>query len=295
MKFDENLVVVHSYLCADGYVVKNPKIQKHKYYRIGLRNTNLILLKDFQRRFEKFFEIRPHLRKEERCEIGSKKIYEWLTKEFGSFYSNNWEMPKLDIKLARIWLRSFFDCEGWVFCKSHQNRHIGLDSINEKGINQIIESLKKMNIKTIKKINKKRKIYRIYIYGKDNLTRFKKEIGFLHPNKSKRLNEIIEDYVKYIWNFPDNESRCKKFVNKILKDKIRIRKLYYLRIISKEEINLKRLRQYLKKLYDIESLFYQRVNGLGTRYYELNINKKEEIEKLIKLKLVPNLFKLRTF
>ena len=112
------------------------------------------------------------------------------------------------------------------------------------------------------------------------------------------INSAIEEGVSTIVeNHPrfDQKYILKHIDNKILKDKIRIRKLYYLRIISKEEINLKRLRQYLKKLYDIESLFYQRVNGLGTRYYELNINKKEEIEKLIKLKLVPNLFKLRTF
>jgi len=28
MRFDENLIIVHAYLCADGYVIKNPETQK---------------------------------------------------------------------------------------------------------------------------------------------------------------------------------------------------------------------------------------------------------------------------
>ena len=153
MKFDENLAVIHAYLCADGYVIKNPETQTRKYYHIGFRNMNLRLLKDFQKRFKIVFGIKPHLRIGERCIIGSKEIYKELVKNFGSFYSREWKMPKLSLKLSRIWLKAFFDCEGWVFCKSHQNRHIGIDSINEKGLDQIIISLNKIGIKTIKKMS----------------------------------------------------------------------------------------------------------------------------------------------
>jgi len=60
MKFDENLAAVHAYLCADGYVVKS-KNPKYKYFHIGFRNTNLILLKDFQEKFEKAFGLKPYL------------------------------------------------------------------------------------------------------------------------------------------------------------------------------------------------------------------------------------------
>ena len=94
MKMDKNLAAIHAYLCADGYVIKNPETQKQKYHVIGFRNTNLILLKDFQRRFEKVFKIKPHLDEGQRCRIGSKEIYRKLTKEFGSFYSWKWRMPK---------------------------------------------------------------------------------------------------------------------------------------------------------------------------------------------------------
>ncbi|VVB83937.1 Replication factor C small subunit [uncultured archaeon] len=288
---DENLASIHAYLCADGYVIKNPETQKQKYYKIGFRNTNLILLRDFQRKFERVFEIKCSLYEGQRCQKGSKEIYELLTKKFGSFYSWEWTMPKLDENLTKIWLRSYFDCEGWVFCKSHQNRHLGIDCVNEKGLNQIISALNKLGIKTIKKYNKKRKIYRILIYGKENLNRFAEKIGFLHPEKLDKLKRVIEDFVVYDWNFPKDNKKCKEVISNLLKEKIRIKKPYSIRIFSREETNLKNLSNYLRKIYTINSLVNKRVNGVGTVYYELNVNRKEEIKKLIRLKLIPNLFK----
>ena len=60
--------------------------------------------------------------------------------------------------------------------------------------------LNNLGIKTIKKINFKRKIYRIFIYGKENIIKFDEEIGFLHPDKSKKIKETIKDFMVYIWN-----------------------------------------------------------------------------------------------
>ena len=80
---DENLVAVHAYLCADGYVVTN---EKWKYYRAGLRNTNLVLLQDFQERFEKVFGVKPKIRKDGRCEKNSKEISARKSKRNSSNY-----------------------------------------------------------------------------------------------------------------------------------------------------------------------------------------------------------------
>ena len=46
-----DLISIHAYLCADGYVIKS-KNPKYKYFKIGLRNTNPVLLRDFQEKFE---------------------------------------------------------------------------------------------------------------------------------------------------------------------------------------------------------------------------------------------------
>jgi len=291
MKMDENLAAVHAYLCADGYVIKNPPTQRHNYYHIGLRGTNLTLLKDFQNKFEKVFGIKPHLIEGQRCRIGSKNIYEQLTKEFGSFYSWEWGMPKLRDNLLGIWLRAYFDCEGWVFCKSRQNRHIGVDCVNKTGLDQVEEALNKLGIATIRKFNKKRNIHRLIIYGKENIIRFRDKIGFLHPEKEIKLDKSIEDFMVYEWNFPENNQKIVEFLRQLFIDRARIRKAGYVYFISKERSNLKRLQDLLKKRYQIYSLFYQHINGIGTIYYELDINRKSEVKKLIDLGLIPNIFK----
>ena len=76
MKFDNNLASIHAYLCADGYVIRNPPTQKHKYYYIGLRNQNITLLRDFQNKFESTFSVKPIITKDvDRCKIQNKELY----------------------------------------------------------------------------------------------------------------------------------------------------------------------------------------------------------------------------
>tara|TARA_Y100000034_G_C6903455_1_gene418572 strand:+ start:2254 stop:3159 length:906 start_codon:yes stop_codon:yes gene_type:complete len=295
MKFDKNLVAIHAYLCADGYVVKNPETQKHKYYRIGFRNMNLILLKDFQKKFESIFGTKPIIRKEGRCEKGSKEIYEKLNKIFGSFYSWKWRMPKIkNAKLLQIWLRAYFDCEGWVICKTHQNRHIGADCVNEIGIKQIQESLNKLDIKSKIKKRNDRNIFTLNICGKENLIKFNNKIGFLHPAKKEKLREVVNDFVNYYWEFPKEKRRLKYFVTNLLLKKAKIKKsnkIVY--IISNKEVNLIILQKSLKKVFNIETKLNKCVNGIGAIYFQLNINKHAEIEKAIQKNLLNNDEKLK--
>ena len=63
LKFNKDLAAVHAYLCADGYVIRNPK-GKSKYYYIGFRNMNTFLLDDFERRFFNYFKIKPRRMKD---------------------------------------------------------------------------------------------------------------------------------------------------------------------------------------------------------------------------------------
>lgn len=283
MDFDENLAAIHGYLCADGYVIKNSEKQKLKYYRLGLRNTNLTLLKDFQEKFFNYFKIEPHLYPGQRCQLGSKQIYNILTKEFGSFYSKEWKMPNLSPPLRKIWLRSYFDCEGWVFCKTHQNRHIGVDSINESGLNQVRIELERLGIKVIKKENKKRKIFRLLIYGKNNLNLFKDNIGFLHPEKKEKLNKAILDFMNYKWKIN------KTTIKYLIIEKAKVKKPYIIRICSKEETNLKQIAELLENQFNIQFdsiKINERFNGLGNRYFELSISRKSEVIKLIGRKLI---------
>jgi len=277
----ENFASIHAYLCADGYVIKNPSNQNKKYYTIGFRNTNLILLRDFQNKFYRLFGIKPYLIEGQRCRLGSKEIYKQLTNQFGSFYSWEWKMPKLNNGLLRFWLRSYFDCEGWVTCKTHQNRMIGVDCVNEKGIKQIKKALKRLDIES--KLNKRnnRNIFTLNIFGKENLIKFNNKIGFLHSKKCAKLKESINDFIVYDWVYPNGLSLI-KFVKEILRTKAKIKKpIGSVRILSNVEKNLLRLKKELYRLFKIKSKINKYINGIGTPYYELSIHKKQEIKYLI--------------
>ncbi|MFH1697252.1 MAG: LAGLIDADG family homing endonuclease, partial [Candidatus Diapherotrites archaeon] len=207
--FDENFAAIHAYLCADGYVVRNPPSQKVKYYRAGLRNTCQELLLDFQSRFENVFGVAPRITGEwDRSEKGSKEIYYYLTNRFGSFYSADWSAPKFTSKkTAAVWLRAFFDCEGWVTCKGRQSRLIAMDSINHNGLEQIkVTLLNFFGISSQIRPRKGRKTGTLFIFGKENLIRYEKDIGFLHPKKARRLKDAIDSFVSYALEFPTDKT-----------------------------------------------------------------------------------------
>jgi len=269
-----NLASLHGYLCADGCVVKSSN-PKYKYYRIELRNINSKLLNDFKNKFQKVFNIKAHIYRNERCRLGSKEIYNKLNKQFGSFYSHNWTLPILNKIELIYWIRSYFDCEAWVRNKPRQDRHIGLDCINKKGLLQIQKALLQFNIVSKVKKRNTRNIYTLNIYGKENIIKFQKEINFLHPNKRKKLQQAIDSYIDYNWEI-SKES---------IKQKARVKKPFFIRIISNLELNLIKIQKFLKKYY-IESIIYKNKNGQGTIYYSLIIQKKKSIIKTIKNQLI---------
>lgn len=282
MKFNEDLAVIHAYLCADGYVVKNPPTQKHKYYRVGLGNTNLILLKDFQQRFEKLWDVKPILVEGKKCEKSSKHIYNLLTQKFGSFYSWEWRMPNLNKKLSRAWLRTYFDCEGWVSIERHKSRLIGVDCVNSFGLKQIKNALAKNGIESKIKNKKERNIFRLYVYGKDNLIKFKKNIDFYHPQKRAKLQNAIDDYMVYDWKFPESNYELRNFIKNLMQERAKMRSDNgVVRITSNKKVNLNTLRKQLKTLFNINSSINKMVNGMGTQYYQLSIYKKADVKKII--------------
>lgn len=262
MKFNRDLATIHGYLCSDGYVVKNPPNQKHKYYHIGFRNTNSTLLNDFKEKAEKIFPVNARLIKDGRVLIQSKNLYFYLTKDF-SYYSREWKLPKLNMNCMRLWIRAFFDCEGWVTCIKAKNRHIGAECVNKKELAKINQALKsRFRIKSTVKEKKNRDISALIIYGKENLIRFRRHIGFLHPAKKKRLDDAIDSYRSLEWEFFK--------IDPFKKIKIKNGKA---RAFSSLEINLLRLKFRLNE-YGISSRIYGPIkNGNGNVYYELSVPK----------------------
>jgi len=288
---DENLAAIHGYLCSDGYVVRNPPKQKHIYYYVALKNTNLILLKDFQKKFKQVFAVKPKITNQlDRCIIGSKKFYFHLIKTFGSFYCREWTMPveKMDKKAMSFWLRAFFDCESSVYLKERQSRLICMESVNHKGLNQIKEQLQdSFGIPSMIKKRKNRLTHELFIYGKENLIKFRKEIGFLHPTKKEKLDKAIASYVTYEWFFPKEKEELKAFVVNLMSNRVKSDKNGKISICSNIRENLVSLSEALKELFDIETKVSNACfNGAGTRYFEIAINQKVEINKLFENNLV---------
>ncbi|HLD63100.1 MAG TPA: LAGLIDADG family homing endonuclease [Candidatus Norongarragalinales archaeon] len=271
------MAAIHAYLCADGYVIKNPVSQKHKYYQIGLRNTEPVLLIDFQTKFERVFGIKPIITNEGRCRISNKKIFLELTKEY-SFYSDHWNPPKIPKRQLPFWLRAYFDCDGWVAVTKAKDRKIGLDSINKAGIIWIQKILRNefgINSKVSKRNN--RNIYTLRICGKDDLLKYNNKIGFLHPRKKEKLNEALESYEVLIWTIPEEKSMLANFV--LSKAKLR-RSHHQIRICSMHKRNLTRLLDLLKKLFGINGkVFGPWTNSYGSSYFCLSL-KEDDMKKL---------------
>jgi hypothetical protein len=276
MKFNQDLASIHAYLCADGYVIRNPITQKHKYYHIGFRNTNIILLKDFQNKFKKVFDLTPIITNEGRCRIQNKNIFFQLTKDF-SYYSSEWSIPQLSLNELRHWLRSYFDCDGWVEVQKSKSRVIGLESVNENGLKQIKNSLLKFGIKSSEVKRRKNKIiWCINICGKDDLLKFKENIDFLHPNKNKKLLEAINSYETYEWTIPSKKEEFIKFINKQGRLRNDTKEVRFFSIIKDNLIKLK------EKLieYNINVKIYGPWKNNKGRIYYCLIIKQADIIKL---------------
>ena len=271
MKFNRNLAAIHGYLCGDGYVIKNPDHQQHKYYCIGFRNTNDVLLRDFQNRFRAIFDVEPHIAREGRCRIQRKEIYKFLTKGY-SYYSHTWKLPNLSNKNLKHWLRAFFDCEGWVENQPGKSRLIGLDCCNKVGLESVQNALKRFGIAS--QIHRKadREIWRLAICGLNDLRRFYRQIGFLHPDKDRKLGEALDSYKDYSWSIPQNKAELSNFIKE--KGKIRASRdeIRFYSIVRRNLINLKKgLNKHRLKA----KLFGPWTNNSGSDYYCLIIKEME--------------------
>ncbi len=280
----EDLAAVHGYLCADGWVIIHKAGAVHKYYRMAFKNMEPALLEDFVARFERVFLTRPKISKNaDLAYIGNRQIFEELTSTFGSFYSYEWKFPELfnTKEMKAIWLRAVFDCEGWVYCKKGIDRHIGLEMVNLAGVLRIQQLLSEFGVIAYFKIKKRGKIFRLNIFGKDNMAQFSRTIGFLHPKKKAKLQEALDSFVDYVWKFPEEKTKLAAFLVEKLggkRHKIGKRRI---RICSCARGNLETLQKELKLLFGVSAVVSkEQTNSRGDSYFELSINRSEGIGKI---------------
>ena len=269
MKFTKDLATIHAYLCADGYVVKNPPHQKHRYYHIALRNTNLTLLKDFQICFARQFGVTPKIYRTERAIVHSKQLYYYLTKSY-NYYSYEWELPTLSRPQLRCWLRAFFDCEGWVELQQSKSRSVRLDSVNQSGLLQVQAALRSLGVSC--SLHATKRMWRLSITGRVYLHRFQKMVGFLHPEKQQKLDLVLRSYRTYGWQIPVAPAQLLLFIREMGKPR---KDTAQIRFSSIKKDNLIKLAGRLQESSIPTTVHGPWQSGIGSRYYCLTLRKSD--------------------
>ena len=159
-------------------------------YTIEFDQKNFQWLEVISKKFEYIFNKKGSLTKTKRnffrLRIYSKEIFMKLEKERKNIFRLILKEPK---KCKVNFLRGVFDAEGSV----HRNRYsITLTNKKSKVINTSIKLLHEMGINTGKIwVDKRNDVKSFSIFGKENLINFKKNIGFNHPEKSKKLSKLL--------------------------------------------------------------------------------------------------------
>jgi len=110
------------------------------------------------------------------------------------------------------------------------------------------------------------------ICGLENIKRFNRKMGFLHPDKSKRLEEAINSYVSYEWKIPETREELSKFIaqkGRLSKPRKEIR------FLSIRKNNLSRFKKALKMLGIKSSIFGPWKSNTCSKYYCLIIKIEE--------------------
>ena len=165
-----------------------------------------------------------------------------------------------------------------------QDRRISAESINHNSLLKLKNALLvKFNINSSISVRKNRKTSVLNIFGKENLVKFEEKIGFLHPQKKRKLQKAINSFIDYNWSFPCKSLEKKDFLKKMVKEKGKVKKPYIIRICSIVKKNLEVLSEILLNFYNIESKIYKLKNGQGNTYFVLRVQKKESVRKLIEM------------
>ncbi len=160
----------------------------------------------------------------------------YKAKEFPS------ELLYLPKEFAISTIKAFADDEGSV----DLDRRIGIYSTNKKLLKTLIMLLKeKFNFKNITDIKEKEKhYYYFYIKSKD-LKKYQKEIGFIHPDKRRKLIEIMNHRANgYRPGQHAKVGKTKEKVLKLLNNKI----LSTYDIMKEVRINKSNINMHIKSL-----------------------------------------------
>ena len=158
-------------------------------YTIEFEQKNKEWLETISKIFRNYFGKTSKITKTKkgyyRLRVYSKKIYNQI-----KYHRSNLQQIKSK-KLKKEFIRGFLDAEATV----HKNRYVIV--VYNKNKNLIAfskDALLQFKIKPSSNyLDKRSNTISYSIYGKDQLKKFRENIGFTHPNKVKRLNKLLSN------------------------------------------------------------------------------------------------------
>ena len=198
---------IAAHVCSDGwmisYVEKNSLqiVNGRRYYRdrrryeIGYCNTDNKLLEEFSKDVFDVYKIKVRKRKSTDLVFKSKRVYSRI-KELGGENTRSWSIGKEILQSKKraksFWLIAFFDDEGTIDKKKFVVR---VKSMNEIGLIQARGLMDTIGIPSrITGPNCDDSWY--LTVSRRDLKKFKKEIGFNHPEKKLWLDKILNNRIK---------------------------------------------------------------------------------------------------
>jgi len=214
-KITKEKAIIHGFLSAEGYTHTTKELtgvtlkkmgKKYEYVRTHLKkprikvslvftNYQKELNENFVKSMETAYGYTPSKEKKFAMVIHPKKIVEDILK-ISPIGSRKWYVPRSIAKnklLSKCWLRAFFDGEATVYYdKKHRKKEIRLDSVNGDSLKNVSKMLENFSIKNSFRGPYSDERFRLTISRKENLTKYKRFIGFWHPKKIALLEKSIQ-------------------------------------------------------------------------------------------------------
>jgi len=184
------------FLAGDGSVQKR-KEKSFFHYQIDFFPDDPLMRDTYIKQIKKVYEKEPTLKKMNNfytVRLTSKVVVEDLL-ALSNFKTKEWRIPKSLVLVegaVENWLKAFFSAEAYVSLKS-----IKIQTVNEKGMNDIANALRIIDINTKQyeyspKKDTHSKVSILFINKKSDRLKFLSKIGFWHQKKTKRLSESLD-------------------------------------------------------------------------------------------------------
>lgn len=195
---DQNFFKIIGYLLAEG----SKEINRGKSIGINFTNNDKILIDDFVRSMNLFFDLEPYLQKTKKPQEDwwmaryiSTELIAFLEKTVPEILkpAAKKEIPQLCMKGRREDIAALLSCmfegDGHISKKTRTIR-VGYTSNSKRMCEQVQDLLLRFRIRS--NLIKHKETYKVLITGYENLLRFEKYIGFVSERKESILKEYLD-------------------------------------------------------------------------------------------------------